>query len=73
MMYVLLVRVFGAHKRKWLVVYTVIGWGEPACVGMRYEICCRNLHSSTPEHSDLKYACGLYIVIICYTLTQHTY
>ena len=28
MMYILLVRVFGAHKKKWLIVYTLIGWGE---------------------------------------------
>ena len=28
MMYVLLVRVFGAHEKKWLVLYLSLGWGE---------------------------------------------
>ena len=27
-MYVLLVRVFGAHEKKWLVLYLSLGWGE---------------------------------------------
>ena len=27
-MYVLLVRVFGAHEKKWLAMYLIIGWGE---------------------------------------------
>ena len=31
MMYILLVRVFGAHKKKWLIVCTLIGWGKPVC------------------------------------------
>jgi hypothetical protein len=29
MMYVLLVRVFGAHEKKWLAMYLIIGWGLP--------------------------------------------
>ena len=28
MMYILLVRVFGAHKKKWLIMYSLIGWGK---------------------------------------------
>ena len=27
-MYILLVRVFGAHEKKWLVLYLSLGWGE---------------------------------------------
>ena len=28
MMYILLVRVFGAHEKKWLIMYSLIGWGK---------------------------------------------
>ena len=27
-MYILLVRVFGAHDRKWRLLFLIIGWGE---------------------------------------------
>ena len=27
-LYNMLVKVFGAHKRKWIYFYTVLGWGE---------------------------------------------
>ena len=32
MMYMLLVKVFGVHDKKWRIMYCLVGWGETMCI-----------------------------------------
>ena len=67
-MYILLVRVFGAHEKKWLVLYLSLGWGETMNMYVRTYVHLHTHECFVTVHAVIHSLCVSSQYLLCCTL-----